>query len=88
MCPIQLLFRCKKIVNKFNNKEWPRTSINRRRPKTLMKKKSLEKVSKRKSIKSLCRSLQMDGLRGLMKKLGEEHIRRYIEELITILVEK
>ena len=53
-----------------------------------MKKKSLEKVSKRKSIKSLCRSLQMDGLSGLMKKLDEEHIRRYIEELITILVEK
>jgi len=26
----------------------------------------------------------MDGLRGLMKKLEEEHIKRFIEELITI----
>jgi hypothetical protein len=30
----------------------------------------------------------MDGSRGLMKKLEEEHIRPYIEELITILEEK
>jgi len=51
----------------------------------MMMMKSLEKVSKSKSIKSLCRSLQMDGLRGLMKKLEEEHIKRCTEELITIL---
>ena len=53
-----------------------------------MKKKSLEKASKKKSIKSSCRSHQMDGSKGLMKKLVEEHIRPFIEELITIPEEK